>query len=203
MLIIGICGASGSGKSTIARCIRKKLPHRTYVLSQDCYYVNHPNSSLKQRIQLDYDSPNALDHNLLFTDVQKLQNNRPITKKTYDYTEYRRIDTPQFIYPPEVLIIEGIHAFYDPKLCEQMSLKAYMHVDIDVCLLRRVRRDINRRGRSIDSISKQYLSTVKPAFEQYIARYMYDADLAVIGGAFNTCALDAICAYVNSQLNII
>lgn len=200
MLIIGICGASGSGKSTIARHIKKKIPYRSYVLSQDCYYIDYPDMSLKERVQLDYDSPSALDHDLLLSDVQKLQKRKPMTKKTYDYNQYKRVDMDQLIYPPEVLIIEGIHVFYDPRLREQMNLKAYMHVDMDVCLLRRVRRDINRRGRSIDSISKQYLSTVKPAFEQYILRYIYDADIAVIGGAFNTRALDAICAYINNQL---
>lgn len=203
MIIIGICGASGSGKSTLAKRIKNTLPCRSYVLGQDCYYHDHSSLPFAQRVHLNYDKPTSFDHDELLEDIQTLQNKKPIRRKAYDYIEHRRADTDRLIYPPDVLILEGIHVFHDPRLCEKMHLKAYMQVDIDVCLLRRIKRDIKKRGRSIDAISEQYLSTVKPMFEKHIARYLYDADFAVIGGGFNARALDAICAYINLKLPMV
>lgn len=200
MIIIGICGASGSGKSTLAQRIEDSLKCRCYVLGQDCYYYDHSSLPFEQRIHLNYDKPDSFNHDELLQDIQALQAKKPIQRKAYDYVEHKRADTDYLIDPPDVLILEGIHVFHDPRLCEKMHLKAYMHVDVDVCLLRRVKRDIQKRGRSIDMISEQYLSTVKPMFEKYITRYLYEADFAVIGGGFNARALDVICAYIKLKL---
>ena len=99
-----------------------------------------------------------------------------------------------------MLILEGIHIFHDPRLADEMSLKVYMHVDTDVCLLRRIKRDMKKRGRSIESITEQYLTTVKPMYEQYIADYIKDADFAVMRGGKNRRAIDAISAYISAKL---
>ena len=111
-----------------------------------------------------------------------------------------REDSTELIYPPEVLILEGIHIFYDKRLCDMMALKVYMHVDIDVCLLRRIFRDIKSRGRTIENISEQYLATVKPMFEKYIKDYINDADFAIMRGGKNRMAIDAISAYLTTKV---
>ena len=130
-----------------------------------------------------------------------LESGHPITTKGYDYANYERADKPDvLIAPPEVLVLEGIHMFYDKRLCERMSLKVYLHVDVDICLLRRIKRDIKARGRSIDNIAEQYIDTVKPVYEKYIANYINDADFAVMRGGKNKMAIDAISAYLTTKV---
>lgn len=169
MILIGICGASGSGKSTLADALANRLGDRCLVIQQDCYYRDHPDLSFTERAKLNYDEPGIFDHDLLLHDMNTLISGQPITRKAYDYTQHRRADTDELIYPHDVVILEGIHCFFDPRLMKLMFLKLYMKVDADICLLRRIERDILERGRSIDSISDQYRATVRPMFSQYIA----------------------------------
>ncbi len=155
----------------------------------------------EQRIKLNYDEPSIFDFDELFADVQALSRGEPIPAKGYDYGSYLRADsTDVWISPPEVLLLEGIHMFYDKRLCELMALKVYLHVDVDVCLLRRIRRDIKVRARTIDNIAEQYLETVKPAYETYIKGYINDADFAVMRGGKNRMAIDAISAYLTTKV---
>lgn len=149
MLVIGICGASGSGKSTLAQELCSAIGPCATVINHDCYYRDHPSLTLEERQQLNYDEPEIFDHDLFLEDMKTLMAGKPITRKRYDYTNHRRNDTDELIYPTEVLIIEGIHVFYDERLCELMFLKLYMSVEPDICLLRRITRDINERGRTI------------------------------------------------------
>lgn len=162
MILIGICGASGSGKSTLADALANRLGDRCLVIQQDCYYRDHPDLSFTERAKLNYDEPGIFDHDLLLHDMNTLISGQPITRKAYDYTQHRRADTDELIYPHDVVILEGIHCFFDPRLMKLMFLKLYMKVDADICLLRRIERDILERGRSIDSISSQYRATVRP-----------------------------------------
>lgn len=162
MILIGICGASGSGKSTLADALANRLGDRCLVIQQDCYYRDHPDLSFTERAKLNYDEPGIFDHDLLLHDMNTLISGQPITRKAYDYTQHRRADTDELIYPHDVVILEGIHCFFDPRLMKLMFLKLYMKVDADICLLRRIERDILERGRSIDSISDQYRATVRP-----------------------------------------
>ena len=164
MILIGICGASGSGKSTLADALANRLGDRCLVIQQDCYYRDHPDLSFTERAKLNYDEPGIFDHDLLLHDMNTLISGQPITRKAYDYTQHRRADTDELIYPHDVVILEGIHCFFDPRLMKLMFLKLYMKVDADICLLRRIERDILERGRSIDSISDQYRATVRPMF---------------------------------------
>lgn len=168
MILIGICGASGSGKSTLADALANRLGDRCLVIQQDCYYRDHPDLSFTERAKLNYDEPGIFDHDLLLHDMNTLISGQPITRKAYDYTQHRRADTDELIYPHDVVILEGIHCFFDPRLMKLMFLKLYMKVDADICLLRRIERDILERGRSIDSISNQYRATVRPMFSQYM-----------------------------------
>ncbi len=200
MIIVGICGASGSGKSTLAREISEALTCDVRVIGQDCYYRNHAHLPFEERVHINYDEPGIFDYDEMYADVCELSAGRPVTKKGYDYANHMRADSDELITPPDVLIVEGIHMFRDPRMREAMSLKVYMHVDKDICLLRRVKRDIRQRGRSIENISEQYLATVKPMYEEYISKYIQDADFAVMRGGKNRMAIDAIAAYVSAKL---
>ncbi len=201
MIIVGICGASGSGKSTLAKRIMEGLSCPCEIVGQDCYYRSYPEIPLEERRMMNFDDPSIFDYDDLITDVMQLQNGLPITRKGYDYTNHVRLDHPDLLIdPPKVLILEGIHIFYDKRLREMMDLKVYIQVDADICLLRRIRRDIKSRGRTIDSISEQYLSTVKPMFEKYVQNYIKDADIAILRGGKNQMAIDAICAYLESRM---
>lgn len=201
MIIVGICGASGSGKSTLAKRIADSLACTCTIIGQDCYYRNFPELPFEKRIKLNYDEPEIFDFDEMFRDVEKLLHGEPITTKGYDYTNYLRADSPDvLIQPPEVLILEGIHMFFDKRICDLMVLKVYLHVDVDVCLLRRIKRDIKVRGRSIDNIAEQYMETVKPIYEKYIEGYINDADFAVMRGGKNKMAIDAISAYLTTKV---
>jgi uridine kinase len=200
MIIVGICGASGSGKSTLAREISESLTCETVIIGQDCYYRNHAELPFEARVHINYDEPGAFDYDELMLDVTALSEGRAVTRKGYDYANHLRADTDELIAPPDVLILEGIHMFRDPRLNRAMSLKVYMHVDKDICLLRRIKRDIRARGRSIENISEQYLATVKPMYEEYISKYINDADFAVMRGGKNRMAIDAISAYISAKL---
>ena len=200
MIIVGICGASGSGKSTMARELRNALPCKTLVLGMDCYYKDHSHLPFAQRTHINYDAPDIFDYDELLSDITALEGGKPITRNAYDYTNHVRADTKELLQPPEVLILEGIHMFRDPRLCAKMALKLYMQVDPDVCLLRRVKRDLRARGRSIESVYAQYLETVKPMYDQYISKYIQKADFAVIGGGKNRLAIEAVRAYICALL---
>ena len=201
MIFIGICGASGSGKSTLADSLAAALGDRCLVLQQDCYYKDHSHLPFEERFKLNYDEPGIFDHDALLADVQSLMNGQPITRKGYDYANHRRADTEEIITPPDVLILEGIHCFHDERLLQLMYLKLYMNVDADICLLRRIERDIMERGRSIDSISDQYRTTVRPMFEQYIRNYINLADVIVARGGKNARIVEILAGYVSDELH--
>ena len=201
MIFIGICGASGSGKSTLAASLASALGDRCLVLQQDCYYKDHSHLPFEERCLMNYDEPGIFDHDALLADVQALMSGQCITRKGYDYANHRRADTEELIAPPEVLILEGIHCFHDKRLLALMYLKLYMNVDADICLLRRIERDITERGRSIDSISNQYRRTVRPMFEQYIRSYVKDADVIVAGGGKNARIVEILVGYVSDELH--
>lgn len=200
MLFIGICGASGSGKSTLAESLQERLGSHCFVLQQDAYYRDHPTLTFEERTRLNYDEPEIFDHDLLLADIRTLMAGQPITRKKYDYAEHRRADTDELIYPREVMILEGIHCFHDARLRELMFLKLYMKVEPDVCLLRRIQRDIKERGRDIDGIAMQYSTTVKPMYDKYIRNYVNDADVIVAGGGKNARIVDILTGYVKDAL---
>ncbi len=200
MLVIGICGASGSGKSTLTDELSKEIGERCVILHRDAYYHDLPELSFGVRTELNYDEPGMFDHDIFLEDVRTLLSGRPITRKGYDYVIHRRADTGELIYPADLLIVEGIHIFYDARLCELMFLKLYISVEPDICLLRRISRDINERGRSIDSISAQYLGTVKPMYDKYIRNYVNVADVIVAHGGKNARIVEILAGYVRHEL---
>lgn len=200
MIIIGICGGTSSGKSTLAKTIKEELSCSCVILGQDCYYFDQKAKPMEERAKVNYDSPDIFDHDELYMDVLALKAGRPITKKGYDFPNHCRADSDELIYPPEVLVIEGIHAFYDVRLMSHMDLKIYMRVDTDICLLRRIDRDMKKRGRTLESIAAQYKATVKPMYDEYISKYIDKADFAVMRGGKNTMASEAVTAYIEKKL---
>ena len=203
MLFIGICGPSGSGKSTLAHALEKKLgTDRCTLLQQDAYYRDHSSLTFEQRAKLNYDEPDIFDHDQLLEDIQQLIRGGGITRKAYDYAEYRRCDRPEeIVLPKEVLILEGIHCFHDKRLTDLMFLKLYMKVEPDICLLRRIERDIVERGRDIRGIGEQYLNSVKPMLDRYIRNYIADADVIVANGGENARIVDILSGYVQDELS--
>ena len=202
MLVIGICGASGSGKSTLAQALCRAIGEGSIIMNHDSYYLDHSHLSFEERTRLNYDEPEIFDHHLFLADIKALLAGEPITRKQYDYTLHRRADSPDLIHPADVLIIEGIHVFFDERLCKLMFLKLYMSVEPDICLLRRITRDINERGRNIDNISSQYLSTVKPMYDKYIRNYVELADVIVARGGRNARIVDILAGYVRDELGV-
>ena len=200
MLFIGICGASGSGKTTLARELVRDMGVASIVLNQDAYYLDHPDLTFEERVKLNYDEPCIFDHDLLYEDVCRLMRGESITRKAYNFAGHCRSDTNEIISPAPVLILEGIHAFYDPRLREMMFLKLYINVEPDICLLRRINRDILERGRQIENISEQYLTTVKPMYEKYIRNYVNDADVIVTRGGKNARIVEILAGYLRDEL---
>lgn len=206
MIIIGICGPSGSGKTKLADNLRKALSENyisSYVLSQDSYYKSFPELSFEERERLNFDSPNAFDFEAMAADVIALQNETPITKKKYDFCSHLRADSDELLYTPQVLILEGIHTFIDDEYMAEveMLLKVYVDTPADVCLLRRVKRDLFERERNFDSINAQYKKTVRPMLEKYVKHYKECADISVIGGGENMKAVAMITSYLLSVIN--
>lgn len=203
MLFIGICGASGSGKSTLAQELATMVNKSILIINQDAYYLDHPDLPFEERCRLNYDEPSIFDHDLLFADVQKLLSGERVQRKRYDYANHCRSDVPgEYLQPHDVIIVEGIHAFYDARLRSIMDLRLYMHVESDICLLRRIQRDINERGREIDNISMQYTSTVKPMFDQFIRNYEQYADVIVAGGGKDAKITEILAGYINNNLHL-
>jgi len=203
MLFIGICGASGSGKSTLAEELAKMVNKSILIINQDAYYFDHPDMSFEERCELNYDEPGIFDHDLLLEDINQLLSGQRVLRKRYDYPNHRRApQKDEYLEPHDVIIVEGIHAFHDERLRNMMDLKLYMHVEPDICLLRRIQRDINERGRAIDNISSQYTTTVKPMFDQYIRNYEQYADVIVAGGGKNAKITEILAGYVNNDLHM-
>ncbi|MDD2561354.1 MAG: uridine kinase [Eubacteriales bacterium] len=200
MLFIGICGASGSGKTTLAEELVQAVGASSVVIKQDAYYFDHRELSFDQRARLNFDEPKIFDHDLLLQDVQALLNDKATTRKGYDFTQHARCDSDEIVYPGDVLILEGIHAFYDPRLRDLMYLKLFINVEPDICLLRRIVRDIKERERSIDSIAEQYLATVKPMYDKYIRNYIQYADVIVTRGGKNARIVDILAGYLRDAL---
>lgn len=200
MLFIGICGASGSGKTTLAQELVQAIGVSSAVIKQDAYYFDHPQLSFEERATLNYDEPKIFDHGLLLQDVQALLDGKAVTQKGYDFTQHIRCDSEELLHPGDVLILEGIHAFYDPRLRDLMYLKLFINVEPDICLLRRISRDIKERERSIDSIAEQYLATVKPMYDKYIRNYIHHADVIVTRGGKNARIVEILAGYLRNAL---
>ncbi|AOZ95549.1 uridine kinase [Butyrivibrio sp. INlla18] len=183
--IVGIAGGTASGKTTIVRMIKEKFGDDIVVISHDSYYKAHNDLSYEDRSRLNYDHPEAFDTALMIEDIKKLKNNEAIDMPVYDYTIHNRSDATVHIVPKKLIIIEGFMILENKELRDLMDIKVFVETDADERLLRRIRRDMVERARSIDSILTQYIETVKPMHEQFVEPSKKYADIIIPRGGEN------------------
>lgn len=180
--IIGVAGGSGSGKSTFAHRIRDAFPTQVSLISCDNYYLPHDELPLEKRAHLNYDAPEALEFDLMVNHLEQLKNGQAALCPVYDFTKHTRSDKVTKIEPRPIILIDGILIFHDEALRECMDLKIYVETDADERILRRARRDMVERGRDLDSVIDQYLTTVKPMHNTYVKPTKVFADIILNGG---------------------
>ena len=192
IMVIGIAGGTGSGKTTITRKIMQHFGGNVSVIYHDNYYKAHHGMSYEERAKLNYDHPDAFDTDLLIEDIKRLRRGETVHCPTYDYTIHDRAEKTVTVRPARVIIVEGILIFQSRELCDLMDIKIYVDTDADVRILRRIVRDVRDRGRSLESVVNQYLTTVKPMHEQFVEPSKKNANLIVPEGGKNLIALEMI-----------
>ncbi len=191
-MVIGIAGGTGSGKTTLTERIRERFTSEVSVLYHDNYYKRHTGMTYEERSQLNYDHPDAFDTDLIVRDLGALRRGEAVQCPVYDYTIHNRSDQTIEVKPTRVIIVEGILIFADPALRDLMDIKVFVDTDADVRILRRVMRDVKERGRTLDSVVNQYLTTVKPMHEAFVEPSKKYADIIVPQGGHNTVALEML-----------
>lgn len=201
MLIIGIAGGTGSGKTTVVRKIVESLPAGEVVLlPQDSYYKDSSHVPVERRQSINFDHPDAFDWPLLREHLAALRQNIAIEQPTYDYITSSRLPQTLHIEPREVVIIEGIMALYDPALRSMMDLKVFVDADPDERLIRVIQRDMLERGRTAQAVMDRYVRVLKPMHEQFIEPCKRHADLIVPQGGSNQVAIDILTMYVRKHI---
>lgn len=200
-IIIGISGASASGKSLLANTIVNELgSDQVAIISEDSYYKDHSNIPFEERAKVNYDHPDAFDHELLYNHLLQLQKGETVNIPSYNHSKHIREAESRPIGEHAIIVLEGILLFVEPKLRELMDIRIYMETSLDICLIRRLKRDIKERGRSLDSVLKQYEETVRPMYMQFIDPSKRYADLIVPRGGGNRIAIDMIKAKMRELL---
>ena len=200
ILVIGIAGGSGSGKTTLMRNLTRGLGDDITVLSHDNYYRAHDELPFEQRSKLNYDHPDAFETDLMIRHLRELKKGRPIECPVYDYAIHNRTSETVRVVPKNVIIVEGILIFENKALCDLMDVKIFVDTDADVRLIRRIKRDVAKRGRSLQSVLTQYLETVKPMHEQFVEPSKKNADLVVLEGGKNLVALEMIMSQIQRHI---
>ena len=201
ILVIGIAGGTGSGKTTLMKNIMSKLDGKVTVLSHDNYYKRHDELTFEQRSGLNYDEPDAIETSLMVEHLKQLKMGNAIDCPVYDFTLHNRSDETVRIVPKPVIIVEGILIFENQPLRELMDIRIFVDTDADVRLCRRIKRDVNKRGRTLESVLTQYQQTVKPMHEKYVEPSKKYANLVVPEGGKNYVALDMIVDRIRHHLN--
>ena len=199
--IVGISGASASGKSLISNTLYRELrekvgDHNIGVIAEDCYYKDQSDVSMEERLKVNYDHPNSMDHSLLYQHIKTLKSGQPIELPQYDYVEHTRKPQTINFRPKKVIIIEGILLLTDKRLREELDFSIFIDTPLDICLMRRIKRDVNERGRTLNSVIEQYNKTVRPMFLQFIEPSKQYADIIVPRGGKNRVAIDILKAKI-------
>ena len=200
VMVIGIAGGTGSGKTTITRKLMQRFGHEVSVIYHDNYYKAHHNMPYEERAKLNYDQPDAFDTDQLIEAVRALKKGRSVVCPVYDYSIHDRSEKTITVKPARVIIVEGILIFENKELCSLMDIKVFVDADADVRILRRIVRDVRDRGRSLESVVNQYLSTVKPMHEKYVEPSKRNADIIVPEGGHNQVALDMIMERIRAHM---
>jgi len=200
-LVIGIAGGSGSGKTTVAQEILQRVgPDRIAYIQHDSYYKDLTGLPPAQRAEVNFDHPNSLETELLICHVEALKNRKSIEVPIYDFSTHSRTDKTFKVSARRVIIVEGILIFADPALRALFDVKIFVDTDADVRLIRRMQRDITERGRTVESVIKQYQSTVRPMHLEFVEPSKRYAHVIIPEGGFNTAALDMVVARIDSLL---
>lgn len=200
ILVIGIAGGTGSGKTTLMKNIIESFQDQVTVLSHDNYYKRHDELTYEQRCALNYDEPAALETDLMARHLEKLRQGEAIDCPVYDFTIHNRSQETIPIVPKKVIIVEGILIFENKPLRDLMDIRIFVDTDDDIRLCRRIKRDVNKRGRTLESVLQQYQQTVKPMHEQYVEPSKRFADIVVPEGGKNWVALDMIIGRIQRHL---
>ena len=190
-IFIGIAGGTGSGKTTLTEHLKQRFGDDISVVHHDSYY-RYQDRPFEDRCKQNYDHPDAFETDLMVRQLRDLKEGKPIRCPVYSYSEHQRTGETQLVLPSKVVIVEGILIFQDPALREMLDIKIFVETDADVRILRRALRDVRDRGRTLESVITQYLTTVKPMHEQFVEPSRKYADIIVLEGGHNLVALDMI-----------
>jgi uridine kinase (EC 2.7.1.48) len=200
-VVIGIAGGTGSGKTTVAEAIVRRIgPERIALIQQDSYYKDQSHLPIEERVRINYDHPESIDTALLIRHLQELIAGRPVEVPIYDFTTYTRTPHTRRVEPRPVILVEGILVFVEKALRDLFDIKIYVDADPDIRFIRRLRRDLAERGRTLESVIQQYLSTVRPMHLEFVEPSKRYADIIIPEGGFNTVALDLIIARIRAML---
>jgi uridine kinase len=202
-LVVGICGGTGSGKTTVTDRIISTLSHESVlVLQQDHYYLDLPNIPIEQRARHKFDHPDSLDTRLLVDHVRELREGRAIERPTYDFARHEREDRTFRLDPRPAIIVEGILVFESKPLRELMDIKIFVDTDADLRFIRRLGRDIRERGRTVESVVEQYLATVRPMHMEFIKPSKRYADVIIPEGGYNEVGIDLVIQKIRSLVGV-
>ncbi|NMC15957.1 MAG: uridine kinase [Chloroflexi bacterium] len=201
-LVIGIAGASGSGKTTLASAILDAIGHhKISFLPHDAYYRDQAELSFEERLKINYDHPDSLESDLLIKHILALKSGKSVKRPVYDYKQHTRSAEVVAIEPCQIIMVEGILIFWEAKLRKMFDMKVFVETDSDICFIRRLIRDIKERGRTVESVVNQYLTTVRPSYIDFVEPSKRFADVIIPEGGKNTVALDMVIARLQGLLN--
>lgn len=200
-IVIGIAGGTGSGKSTMINKIKDQFSDAVTILSHDFYYKAHDELTYEERTQLNYDHPNAFDTDLMIEHICKLKNGECIERPVYDFTIHNRREETVTVIPSRVIIVEGILIFENEELRNLCDIKVFIDTDADVRIIRRILRDVEERGRTLESVVNQYLTTVKLMHEQFVEPSKKYVDIIIPEGGFNVVAVEMLNQRIHALLN--
>ena len=200
-MIIGICGGSGSGKSTVAKKLVEVFGEtQTVLLAQDSYYKGQSDLPLEERAKVNFDHPESVDFDLLIGHLQALKGNQPVDRPHYDFAQHLRTTAVQRLEPKPIIIVEGILILHEPRLRRMFDLKVYVDTEADIRFIRRLRRDVRDRGRTLEAVVEQYLSTVRPMHLKFVEPGKEFAEIVIPEGGKNSRSMDLVVQRVKTQL---
>ena len=200
-LFIGIAGGTGSGKTTLTQHLKDHFGGAVTVISHDSYYKHYADMPFEERVKQNYDHPSAFDTDLLIRHLNALKNGESIQRPVYSFSDYNRTGETVTVEPSSVIIVEGVLIFQNPALRSMFDIKIFVEADADVRILRRCLRDVEERGRTLQSVVDQYLTTVKPMHDQFVEPSRKYADIVVLQGGQNLVALDMIMQRIQSHID--